>query len=209
MNLFEKMQAVSISISHVEKNIKIGSGSFAYKAVSEVDVLTQVKKAEAENRVMSIPIKQELLKSEVITVVNSQGKESISHVDTIKMTVRIIDLDAPESFIDVESLGKGIDPQDKGLGKASTYARKYALLNAYKLITGEDPDQHGSEEVSRQRKSADPLVDADDVHALVQTGIDPSKAREVLMRFGYEGAKTVRKKDFGTVLSAFKEAVHD
>jgi hypothetical protein len=209
MNLFEKMQAVSISISHVEKNIKIGSGSFAYKAVSEVDVLTQVKKAEAENRVMSIPIKQELLKSEVITVVNSQGKESISHVDTIKMTVRIIDLDAPESFIDVESLGKGIDPQDKGLGKASTYARKYALLNAYKLITGEDPDQHGSEEVSRQRKSADPLVDADDVHALVQTGIDPSKAREVLMRFGYDGAKTVRKKDFHAVLSAFKEAVHD
>ena len=34
-----------------------------------------------------------------------------------------------------------MDTAVKGFGKASTYARKYALLNAYKIATGEDPDK--------------------------------------------------------------------
>lgn len=207
MNLFEKIQAVSNSISHVEKNIKINSGSYTYKAVSEVDVLTQVKKAETEFKIMSIPIKQELLKSEVMTVVNSQGKEGISHVDTIKMTVRVIDLEAPENWLDVESLAKGIDSQDKGLGKASTYARKYALLNAYKLITGDDPDQHGSEEVTRKKAPIDPVIGTHEVQSLVDTGISPTDAKSILGRFGYESAKSVKVKDFDQVLKAFKEVV--
>ena len=44
----------------------------------------------------------------------------------------------------MESFGRGLDPGDKGFGKASTYARKYALLNAYKIATGEDPDENKS-----------------------------------------------------------------
>jgi len=63
-------------------------------------------------------------------------KESIVHIDNIKMTLRIIDLEDTTQFIDIESFGKGIDSGDKGFGKASTYARKYALLNAYKNCNG-------------------------------------------------------------------------
>ena len=64
------------------------------------------------------------------------------------MTVRIIDLEDTSQFIEVESFGKGIDTGDKGFGKASTYARKYALLNAYKIATGEDPDAEKSKETT-------------------------------------------------------------
>lgn len=63
------------------------------------------------------------------------------------MTVRIINLDKPEEYIEVESFGRGLDSGDKGFGKASTYARKYALLNAYKIATGEDPDDVKSKEM--------------------------------------------------------------
>ena len=49
-------------------------------------------------------------------------------------------------YIDIESFGRGLDSGDKGFGKASTYARKYALLNAYKIATGEDPDDTKSKE---------------------------------------------------------------
>ena len=52
-----------------------------------------------------------------------------------------------KKFIQVESFGKGIDSGDKGFGKASTYARKYALLNAYKIATGEDPDAEKSKDM--------------------------------------------------------------
>lgn len=148
MNLFEKIQAVSNEVNNIEKNMQVGQGSYAYKAVSDLDVTLAVKKAETQFRIVSIPLKQDLVHQEIIKGVSKDNKETITHVDTIKMTVRIIDLDDPKSFIDVESFGKGIDPGDKGFGKASTYARKYALLNAYKIATGVDPDTTKSEELN-------------------------------------------------------------
>ena len=49
------------------------------------------------------------------------------------MTTRIVDDDNPDSFIEIESYGKGVDYGDKGLGKAAAgYARKYALLTLIK-----------------------------------------------------------------------------
>ena len=43
-------------------------------------------------------------------------------------------------LIDVETFGFGIDDQDKGPGKAMSYAVKYALLKTLGLETGDDPD---------------------------------------------------------------------
>lgn len=146
MNLYEKIAEVSAKIRNIEKNTVVGSGSYGYKAVSDVDVVLAVKDAEKEFRIVSIPIKQELVSSEIVRTLNKDGKEALTHVDNIKMTLRIIDLDKPTMFIDIESFGKGIDSGDKGFGKASTYARKYALLNAYKIATGSDPDEQKSEE---------------------------------------------------------------
>lgn len=143
LNLFEKIQAVSNEVNNISKNMTVGSGSYSYKAVSDIDVTLAVKKAETKHRLISIPLKQELINSEVVRTIKD-NKEGITYVDTIKMTVKIVDLDNIESFVEIESFGKGIDSGDKGFGKASTYARKYALLNAYKIATGEDPDAHKS-----------------------------------------------------------------
>ena len=152
MNLYEKILGVSMKVKNIEKNMSVGSGNYAYKAVSDLDVTLQVKEAENEFKLVSIPIKQELVSSEVIRTLKEGNKETLTYVDNIKMTLRIIDIEEPTMFIDVESFGKGIDSGDKGFGKASTYARKYALLNAYKIATGEDPDAEKSkqEEVVKQ-----------------------------------------------------------
>ena len=146
MNIYEKIQAVSEKVRSVEKNITVGGGNSSYKAVADIDVLVKVKEAEKEYRIISIPVRQELVKSEVVKTVAQGGYEKITYADVVKMTVRFINLDKTDDYIDVESFGRGLDPGDKGFGKASTYARKYALLNAYKIATGEDPDQTKSEQ---------------------------------------------------------------
>ena len=145
-NLYEKIQLVSNEIKNIEKNMTVGKGNYAYKAVQDIDVTLEVKQAEAKYRLVSIPIKQELVKSEIVRVVKDGGGETIQYMDIVKMTLRIINLDNTAEFVDVESFGRGLDPGDKGFGKASTYARKYALLNAYKIATGEDPDDTKSKE---------------------------------------------------------------
>lgn len=146
MNLFEKIQAVSDAVRNVEKNIVVGTGNSSYKAVSDIDVLMKVKDAEKEYRLVSIPVRQELVKSEIVRVIGQGGYEKITYVDIVKMTVRIINIEKTDEYIEIESFGRGLDAGDKGFGKASTYARKYALLNAYKIATGEDPDQVKSEQ---------------------------------------------------------------
>lgn len=145
-NLYRKIQAVSNEIKNIEKNMTVGKGNYSYKAVQDIDVTLEVKEAESKYGLVSIPIKQELIKSEIIKVIKDGGGESITYMDIVKMTLRIINLDNPDEFIDIESFGRGLDSGDKGFGKASTYARKYALLNAYKIATGEDPDENKSKE---------------------------------------------------------------
>lgn len=145
-NLYEKIQLVSNEIKNIEKNMTVGKGNYAYKAVQDIDVTLEVKEAETKYGLVSIPVKQELVKSEIVRVVKEGGGETINYVDIVKMTLRIINLDNTSEFVDVESFGRGLDPGDKGFGKASTYARKYALLNAYKIATGEDPDENKSKQ---------------------------------------------------------------
>lgn len=145
-NIYEKIQLVANEIKNIEKNMTVGKGNYAYKAVQDIDVTLEVKHAETKYRLVSIPIRQELVKSEIVRVVKDGGEETIQYMDIVKMTLRIVNLDNTAEFVDVESFGRGLDPGDKGFGKASTYARKYALLNAYKIATGEDPDDTKSKE---------------------------------------------------------------
>lgn len=157
--LLEGIQKVSMSISNVEKNMTVGEGRSAYKAVSEADVLSAVRKAEKDAGIISIPVSQNIEKSEVVNLVRRDGSTVVNFSEIVKMTVRIYLIADPKQFIEIEAYGHGLDSGDKGTGKASTYARKYCLMNAYKIITGEDPDKDKSEDMSPQKSDFDIAVD--------------------------------------------------
>lgn len=200
MTLYQKIQAVSNETRNIQKDMTVGTGNYAYKAVSDLGVTLAVKDAETKYGLVSIPIKQELVNSEIVRVVKKNGDEGLTFVDTIKMTVRIIDLDDDTKFIDVESFGKGIDSADKGFGKASTYARKYALLNAYKIATGEDPDADKSKEenavktVSEQRKAIEGVLQ-----------MDTKQGVEMLKYFNVAEIGDLTDKQIGIAYSTFKK----
>ena len=61
--------------------------------------------------------------------------------------------DDPTDFIETTTFAEGIDSQDKGSGKAMTYADKYSLMKVYKISAGDDPDQTASEDVNYTRKA--------------------------------------------------------
>lgn len=154
--LLKKIQSVSNEIKGIEKDMTVGTGSYKYKAVSDTIVVLKVKEAEKKFGLISIPLKQDLVHSEILRTNKKQKnqsefEESIKYVDVIKMTLRIYDIET-EKYIDVESFARGLDTSDKGFGKASTYARKYALLNAYKIATGEDLDAEMSKKETATTK---------------------------------------------------------
>lgn len=198
LNLYEKIQAIGNEIRNIEKGLTVGKGNYSYKAVGDLDVTLAVKDAEQKYKLVSIPIKQELVNSEVIRTIKEDGREGLTYVDTIKMTLRIVDLDNIKDFLDVESFGKGIDSGDKGFGKASTYARKYALLNAYKIATGEDPDAEKSKE--QQAESVDEKRNA----VLSVFLKDNDKMISVLSHFNVSDAGDLTKEQIAVVYNQFK-----
>lgn len=155
MNLYEKLSAITSELSAVAKNLRVGEGKSSYKATGEADVLAAVKPLEAKYKVYSYPAERKILESDVMTkkkVYNGNETETSQFFMRIETTYRFVNVEKPEEFIDVTTYGDGIDAADKAPGKAMTYGDKYALLKAYKIITGDDPDQNPSEDGVTQKK---------------------------------------------------------
>jgi ubiquitin len=144
LNLFERLLAISMEIGYVNKNLVVGIKQSSYKAVGEADVLAAVKPLEKKYGVYSYPVNREVIESKV-SESQGDGYTKYTYFERIKVTYRFVNIDDTKEFIDIVSYGDGIDPGDKSVGKAMTYADKYALLKAYKIMTGEDPDQDPSD----------------------------------------------------------------
>ena len=154
-NIYKKMSAITAELTAVAKNLNVGIGKAAYKAVGEADVLAAVKPLEEKHGVYSYPYSRKIVEADLVTTTSEyQGKvtEKTNRYLRIETVYRFVNIDNPDEYIDITTYGDGIDPQDKAVGKAMTYSDKYALLRAYKIITGEDPDQFKSEEGKTERK---------------------------------------------------------
>lgn len=147
MNIYEKLSAISNKLSTVAKNLEVGFGANKYKAVGEADVLKAVKPLEAEFGVYSYPHSRRIIESGEVESVNAKGEVKKQFFERIETVYRFVNVEKPEEYVDITTYGDGIDSQDKSVGKAMTYGDKYALLKAYKIVTGDDPDQNASEEL--------------------------------------------------------------
>ncbi len=156
MNIYEKMSCITNELTRVAKNLSVGVGNSSYKAVGEADVLAAIKPVEEKYRVYSYPYSRNIVETNVLTstsTYNGNVTEKNSLFLRLETTYRFVNIDNPSEYIDVVTYGDGVDTQDKAPGKAMTYADKYALLKAYKVETGEDPDQHKSEDLKKVQKT--------------------------------------------------------
>ena len=147
MNIYQKMAAITAELITVAKSLEVKAGGGSYKAVSERDILDAVKPLEQKYGIYSYPCDREILEAKVLeseSTYNNKTQIKSTFFTRIKTTYKFVNTDNPEEHITTITFSEGIDTQDKGSGKAMTYADKYALMKAYKISTGEDPDQNGS-----------------------------------------------------------------
>lgn len=150
-NIYKKMLQATERIEKVKKTLKVEiSKTNSYQAVSEGAVLSAVKPIESELGIYSYPISRKVIDTNILTTTseyNGEKKEKTQLFMRLETIYRFINIDDPNEYIDITTYGDGIDSGDKAPGKAMTYADKYALLKAYKIETGEDPDAKPSEEI--------------------------------------------------------------
>lgn len=159
MNIYQKMAAITAELKAVEKDLTVQTTkTSSYKAVSEKAILDAIKPLEEKYGIYSYPISREVLESNTIQNENVykdvKGNETItpktSYMTRIKTIYRFVNIDAPTQYIETITFAEGIDSQDKGSGKAMTYADKYALMKSYKISTGEDVDE-GTDAVTLEK----------------------------------------------------------
>ena len=213
-NIFQRMAAVTAALKTVGKNLEVGTGRSSYKAVAERDILDAVKPAEEANGVYSYPSGRELIESRTI---ERDGANPI-YFTRYKTTYTFVNVDNPEDKIDMVTYSEGIDTGDKGSGKAMTYGDKYALMKAYKISTGEDPDQEASPEETPKKETKADTINADQVGNLEKLIRDSGTDREYLIswiraNWGKSGLEALTSREYAALferLSAkLKEKFYD
>ncbi len=172
MNIYEKMLAIMHDVQRLQKDDHVKFGQTSYKALSEEKVTTIMREKMLQHGLVVYPIQQ-----------TSNRSGNITHVDVV---YRMVNVENPEEYIEIASAGDGADTQDKGSGKAMTYAYKYMWLRTFALPTGEDPDKISSEELDAKEAEA---------------------SREILCTACGEPLRPVTKKD-GSIWTVEDQAVY-
>lgn len=133
LNVHQRLAAAMGEVDYIQKESKKG---MSYTIVSHDAVTAKVRPVLLKNGIVYYPVRCEH---------THDGNRA-----ECSMSVRFVNIDEPADFFDVPTFGYGIDTQDKGPGKAMSYAVKYALLKALGLETGDDPETESVEHIPAQ-----------------------------------------------------------
>lgn len=139
LNIYQRMLLVMTEVQVVQKEDKKVNGQYKYvshDAVSKAVHMPMVK-AGIYMQPDVIDMKQDGNRTEIM------------------MTMAFINVDKPDDRIVLKIPGYGIDTQDKGIGKAISYATKYGYLKAFCLETGDDVEKDNIDHVpgNKEKKS--------------------------------------------------------
>lgn len=155
-NLYQRMSAVMEDVKRLQKDKQVGSGNYAYKAVSDEKVSTTMRNAFIQHGLVIFPVSQKHYLTDH-TRPGRGGEMTIVSLSTVDVVYKLVNVDNPLEFELLCGSGTGSDSQDKGVGKAQTYALKYALMRAFLIPTGEDPDDVHNEDLARQQHAHQPV----------------------------------------------------
>lgn len=124
-NIYQRINAVMQEVDYIQKSEKKVAGQYRFVSHDQVTAA------------LHIPMTKHgiVVKSDMVEMKQDGNRTEV------KLKVTFVNIDDPSDYFDVFYYGYGIDTSDKGIGKAVSYAFKYALLKTCLLETGDDPDQ--------------------------------------------------------------------
>lgn len=143
-NISQAIINVMTKVKGIDKSATIGTGSYSYKGVSDQVVKEILQPLMVENGLSILPVDVQAKTTTDRWVEGDKTKQSTF----TEVTTKYMLLHTSGESIELAGYGHGVDTQDKGAGKATTYALKYALLYTFLIPTGkiDDSDAEHSEE---------------------------------------------------------------
>lgn len=170
LNLYQRMNKIMEECGPIPKNgeVKDKSGKLLYEYTKHDDVTAALRPLMAKHGILALPTIKSIDRE---TVLDSYGKQTTKICIMIDVKFKNVDNPSEEEFI--VCAGEAIDNQDKGIGKATSYALKNGMLKTFCLEGGEDIEDHQIEVKSiNNGKQILNLPDPNDLNKLAKQLID-------------------------------------
>ncbi len=155
-NLIKSVIAVMNEVKGIEKSMTVGNGNSSYKGVPDKEVKKILGAAMAKNGLCLLPTGvKPTIKIERWEETDSYGRVKTKQTVFTEVTTTYLLMHESGESQEICGYGHGVDAQDKGAGKATTYALKYALLYSFLIPTGDidDTDAVHSQDVPVKQDS--------------------------------------------------------
>lgn len=153
-NIAKAILEVMGMVQGIDKDMNVGTGGSSYKGVSDKSVKLKVGEAMRKAGLVILPTKvtprTEVTRWEETSQYGSNPPQTKQKQQVFtEVTTEYLLLHKSGESIKLEGYGHGVDSQDKGAGKATTYALKYTLLYTFLIATGhiDDADKDHSDEL--------------------------------------------------------------
>ena len=231
-NLATAIIAVMKAVKGMEKNSRVGKGTTAYDGTKDKDVKEVFNKALAENGLCILPISIEpKITIERWEEVDQWSKTTPKAMKTkqsvfTEVNAKYLLLHESGESVELAGYGHGTDPQDKGAGKATTYALKNCLLYTFLTPVGkiEDTDKEHSldkpvpkaKKAPSKPKAAEPvpktIKDKAELEKVIKWALKNSLTLELIKKYYHinqEQRKEIQTALHKDVLSKAAEAAYD
>lgn len=136
LNIYQRINKVMADVTTIKKEDKKVNNQYTF--VSHDEVARVMHGALQKNGIVIVPS---------VKSFNQDGNRT-----EVMMDISFINIDDPSDQFTTSYPGYGIDSQDKGIGKAISYAVKYALLKTFCLETSDDVEKDNIDYKPRQEK---------------------------------------------------------
>jgi hypothetical protein len=176
LNIHQRLFGIMSELKPLEKDkeVKNANGRVMYEYISHDAVTAHIRPLLIKYRVMVQP---------TVDSVKTDGNRT-----ELEVAVHFINVDNPADAISVGTIGYGVDPSDKGPGKAFSYALKYAYLKLFLLNSGDDIEEqdlpHDSAVMTANQKEDSERRVVEDMQAWAHT-----------FKAALENAKSVKEID--------------
>ena len=187
-NVHQRILGVMSELDYIQKSDKVAEiGAQRYRFVSHDQVSAAVHPLLVKHGLTMIP---------TVDSITQEGNRTC-----VQLIVYIVNVDDPKDCIMVKYAGYGIDSGDKGVGKAISYAYKYACLKIFCLETGDDPDY--DQEVKYE---APKCVEFDEIFASLYDGKKMSQSLDAYLKSLAEKMVKARDRDWETRQKILRQA---
>jgi len=140
--------AVMQEVSYIQKERKQG---VQYPIKSERSVIVALRDSMINNGLVMYPTSVSDTYHERYDHTNARGKTT-SMARVVASFGYCLHHAHSDTMVHLQTMGEGVDNGDKAGNKAMTVSKKYALLEAFLIETGNDPDNTSSDELKATPK---------------------------------------------------------